>query len=153
MSQLFTVPHRHIFQAAQNGLYRYFTRRLDDDVVFMNWCYETDPPMRIPLDPSDEPDRYPIQLYHATATQSDLTGKRVLEVGCGRGGGASYLTRTLKPASYTGLDLNASGIEFCRRRHQVPGLDFVSGNAEDLRGTRLVVQSLCGLGLVGRGPL
>jgi len=56
----------------------------------------------------------------------------VLEVGCGRGGGASYLTRTLKPASYTGLDLNASGIEFCRRRHQVSGLDFVAGNAEDL---------------------
>jgi fatty-acid O-methyltransferase len=132
MSQVFTMPRRHIFQAAQNGLYRYMTPRLGHDVVFMNWCYETDPPMGIPLDPSDEADRYPIQLYHATATQSDLTGKRVLEVGCGRGGGASYLTRTLKPASYTGLDLNASGIEFCRRRHQVPGLDFVAGNAEDL---------------------
>ena len=25
--------------------------------------------------------------------------------------------------------------------------------SSDLRGTRLVVQSLCGLGLVGRGPL
>ena len=61
MSQLFTVPHRHFFQAAQNRLYRYLTRRLDDDVVFMNWSYETDPPMGIPLDPSDEADRYPIQ--------------------------------------------------------------------------------------------
>lgn len=132
MTQLFAVPHRHFFQAAQNGFYRYLTRRLDDDAVFMNWCYETDPPMGIPLDPGDEADRYAIQLYHATATQSDLAGKRVLEVGCGRGGGASYLTRTLHPASYTGLDLNASGIEFCRRRHRVPGLDFVVGNAEDL---------------------
>lgn len=132
MPQLFIMPRRHIYQAAQNGLYRYMTRRFDDDVVFMNWAYETDPPMGIPLDPSDEADRYPIQLYHATATQSDVTGKRVLEVGCGRGGGASYLTRTLKPASYTGLDLNAAGIDFCRRRHQMPGLDFVVGNAEDL---------------------
>jgi fatty-acid O-methyltransferase len=132
MPQLFTMPRRHIYQAAQNALYRYVTRRLDDDVVFMNWAYETDPPMGIPLDPSDEADRYPIQLYHATATQSDVTGKRVLEVGCGRGGGASYLTRTLKPASYTGLDLNASGIDFCRRWHEVAGLDFVAGNAEDL---------------------
>ena len=75
----------------------------------------------------------PIQLYHSTATRAgELAGKRVLEVGCGHGGGASYLTRTLGPASYVGLDLNSAGIEFCRRRHQVPGLEFVQGNAENL---------------------
>jgi len=48
MSQLFTMPRRHFFQAAQNGICRCLSRRLDDDVVFMNWCYETDPPMGIP---------------------------------------------------------------------------------------------------------
>lgn len=88
--------------------------------------------MAIPLGPADEPDRYPIQMYHRTATQVDISGKRVLEVSCGHGGGASYLMRTLKPASYTGLDLNKAGIKFCRRRHQIPGLDFVQGNAVDL---------------------
>lgn len=132
MPQAISVARHHIYQASQNFIYRYLTRRFDDDVVFMNWSYETDPPMGIPLDPADEPDRYPLQLYHATATQTDLAGKRVLEVGCGRGGGASYLTRALGPASYTGLDLNAAGIAFCRRRHQVPELDFVVGNAQDL---------------------
>ncbi len=54
------------------------------------------------------------------------------EVSCGHGGGASYLTRTLRPASYTGLDLNEAGIAFCRTRHHVPGLDFVQGDAENL---------------------
>ena len=132
MTRAPSMPERHFFQAAQNALYRYATRRFENDVIFMNWAYETDPPMDIELTPADELDRYPIQLYHATATQAELAGKRVLEVGCGRGGGASYITRTLKPASYTGLDLNAAGIEFCRHRHQVPGLDFVVGNAEDL---------------------
>ena len=62
----------------------------------------------------------------------DLSGKRVLEASCGHGGGASYLVRTLHPASYTGLDLNPAGIEFCRKRHNLPGLDFVQGNAEEL---------------------
>jgi SAM-dependent methyltransferase len=114
-------------------MYRYIAHRADDDVLFMNWAYEEDPPMGIPLDPSDEPHRYPIQLYHATATQNgEVSGKRILEVGCGQGGGASYIARTLKPESYTALDLNAAGIEFCRRRHQVPGLDFIQGHAEDL---------------------
>jgi fatty-acid O-methyltransferase len=116
-----------------NRMYAYIARHADDDVLFMNWAYEEDPPMALPLEPGDEIHRYPVQLYHATATQGgDLTGKRILEVGCGQGGGASYLTRTLKPVSYVGLDLNATGIEFCRRRHQVPGLEFIQGHAEDL---------------------
>src|ERR1700736_117063 len=103
-----------------------------DDWLFFNYGYEEDPPMALPLAASDEPHRYFVQLYHRTATQVDLSGKRVLEVSCGHGGGASYLTRTLHPASYTGLDLNPAGIEFCRKRHNLAGLDFVHGDAENL---------------------
>ena len=40
--------------------------------------------------------------------------------------------RTLHPATYTGLDFNADGIAFCQKRHQLPGLDFVHGDAENL---------------------
>jgi hypothetical protein len=52
----------------------------NDDTVFFNWGCAEDPPMSLPLTESDEPNRYFIQLYHRTATQVDLTGKRVLEV-------------------------------------------------------------------------
>src|ERR1700740_1345227 len=120
-------------QKVQKYFYPYVTHRLGaDDVVFFNYGYEQDPPMALPLGASDEPDRYCSQLYHSTATQVDLSGKRVLEVSCGHGGGASYLMRTLHPTSYTGLDLNPAGIEFCRRRHTLPGLAFVQGDAGDL---------------------
>jgi ubiquinone/menaquinone biosynthesis C-methylase UbiE len=115
------------------SFYRIQTRMVAaEDVVFLNIGYEDDPPMAVPLEESDEPDRFPIQLYHRTATQADLGGKQVLEVGCGHGGGASYLMRTLRPASYTGLDLNRDGVAFCRERHNLPGVDFVRGNAEKL---------------------
>ena len=41
--------------------------------------------------------------------------------------------RTLRPERYTGLDLNPTGILFCRLQHgNVPGLDFVEGDAEVL---------------------
>lgn len=108
------------------------TRQVGDDVVFFNFGYEEDPPMGLPLDPSDESNRYCIQLYHQTASQVDLTGKKVLEVSCGAGGGASYITRALKPASYTGLDLNPASIDLCRKRHRLPGLNFVQGDAQNL---------------------
>jgi ubiquinone/menaquinone biosynthesis C-methylase UbiE len=113
-------------------VYPLATRLMGDDVLFMDWAYEEDPPIALPLTASDEPNRAHINLYHRTATQADLSGKRVLEVSCGRGGGASYLVRSLHPASYTGLDLNPNGIAFCQKRHNLPGLNFVEGNAEDL---------------------
>lgn len=115
--------------------YPFLSRRLgvhQEDVTFLNYGYEEDPPMGLPLDESDERNRFSIQLYHQTATQVDLSGKKVLEVSCGHGGGASYLMRTLRPASYTGLDFNPDGIAFCQERHQLPGLDFVHGDAESL---------------------
>ena len=108
------------------------TRQVGDDVVFFNFGYEEDPPMGLPLTASDELNRYCIQLYHVTAAQADLTGKKVLEVSCGAGGGASYIMRNLGPASYTGLDLNPASIEKCRERHKLAGLDFVQGDAQDL---------------------
>ena len=113
--------------------YPLISRRWEkEDIVFLNWGYEEDPPMGLPLAPEDEPNRYCIQLYHRTATQADLGGKQVLEVSCGHGGGAAYLVKTFHPASYTGLDYNPDGIDFARRRHKLPGLEFVHGNAESL---------------------
>jgi ubiquinone/menaquinone biosynthesis C-methylase UbiE len=40
--------------------------------------------------------------------------------------------KTLHPASYTGLDFNPDGIAFAKKRHNLPGLDFVHGDAENL---------------------
>jgi SAM-dependent methyltransferase len=113
--------------------YPFLTRKLHgEEVLFLNYAYEEAPPLRIPLAPADEPNRACIQLYHHVATQVDWRGKNVLEVSCGHGGGASYLTRTLQPKSYIALDLNAAGIHFCRERHPIDGLSFVAGDAENL---------------------
>ncbi len=113
--------------------YPFLTRRLrGDEVLFLNYAYESDPPVGLPLDPADEPNRACIQLYHHVASQADLRGKNVLEVSCGHGGGASWITRTLQPANYTGLDLNPTGIHFCQNRHVVPGLKFIQGDAQNL---------------------
>jgi ubiquinone/menaquinone biosynthesis C-methylase UbiE len=113
--------------------YPFLTRRLHgEEVLFLNYAFENEPPMQIPLAPDDEKNRACIQLYQHVATQVPLAGKKVLEVSCGHGGGASYLARTLQPKSYTALDLNPAGIIFCKKRHCVAGLDFIQGDAENL---------------------
>ena len=122
-----------VLKGVARVFYPLFTQRLDAaEVLFHNDGYEEDPAMGLALAEADEPHRYPIQLYHRIATQTDLEGKRVLEVSSGHGGGASYLTRTLRPASYVGLDLNTRAVAFCAEHHSVPGLSFVQGDAENL---------------------
>lgn len=113
--------------------YPFLTRRIRaDDVLFLNYAFVEAPARELPLEPADEPNRACIQLYQHVAAQAELRGRDVLEVSCGHGGGASWLTRTFRPARYTGLDLNRSGIAFCRERHRIAGLDFVRGDAEKL---------------------
>jgi SAM-dependent methyltransferase len=84
------------------------------------------------LDAKDEADRFGIQLYHHVAAAVDLSGRDVLEVGCGRGGGASYISRYLGPRAVTGLDLDPGAIAFCRQNVRAPGLSFRAGNSEAL---------------------
>ncbi|MCL4111419.1 UNVERIFIED_CONTAM: hypothetical protein GTU68_024774 [Idotea baltica] len=113
--------------------YPFLTKRLQSaDVCFLNYAFETDPPVGLELTPEDESDRVCIQLYHHVASQIDIAGLDVLEVSCGHGGGASWLTRTLHPKSYVGLDLNPKGIAFCESRHDVEGLKFIQGDAQKL---------------------
>lgn len=113
--------------------YPFLTKRIKSEgVLFLNYAFETDPPVGLILEPEDEPNRACIQLYHHVASQVDLAGKEVLEVSCGHGGGASWIARTMKPAGYTGLDLNSAGIQFCQQKHHVPGLSFTQGDAQML---------------------
>lgn len=129
LDRLFSVGA--IRKAIWRWWYPFLTRRLQsEEVLFLNYAFETDPPLTLPLSAADEPNRACIQLYHHVATQAGgLAGKRVLEVSCGHGGGASYLTRTLQPEAYIGLDLNPKGVRFCQSRYHVPGLSFVQGDA------------------------
>ncbi len=127
------LGNRTVRKAIWRLWYPYLTKQLHEEgVVFLNYAYQEDPPMELPLSAEDEKDRACVQLYHHVGSQVDLGGLDVLEISCGHGGGASYLTRTFAPKHYTGLDLNPAGIGFCQKRHQVPGLEFVRGDAEAL---------------------
>jgi ubiquinone/menaquinone biosynthesis C-methylase UbiE len=72
------------------------------------------------------------QLYNLVATGINIKGKDILEVGCGRGGGLSYINRYLSPHSATGVDLNKKAIEFCKTYYSNRGIKFIQANAQSL---------------------
>lgn len=101
------------------------------ELLLMNFGYDqADTPLA--LSQQDEPYRYPLQLYERVAAPAALEGKSVLEVGCGRGGGAAFLARRHRPASYLGVDLSPEAVAWCRARHREPGLSFAEGRANKL---------------------
>jgi SAM-dependent methyltransferase len=109
----------------------------DANMIFMNygWADVGDvvaDAASLPLQLEDESNRYCIQLYHRVASAIDLDGLDVLEVGSGRGGGASYVKRYLAPETLTGVDLTANAIAFCQEHYDIPGLTFVRGDAQAL---------------------
>jgi ubiquinone/menaquinone biosynthesis C-methylase UbiE len=103
----------------------------NSEALFFNFGYaDLDPGnKKIVLKPQDECNRYFIQLYHNVAASTDWSGRDVLEVGCGRGGGASYLMRYLKPRSMHCIDISQDAVEFGARRHSIAGLSFAQGDA------------------------
>jgi ubiquinone/menaquinone biosynthesis C-methylase UbiE len=56
----------------------------------------------------------------------------VLEVGCGRGGGAAFIKRHLMPKTVVGLDNSANAVAFCQHNYDIKGLSFQVGEAESL---------------------
>ena len=84
------------------------------------------------LDESDADNRYCIQLYHHVACAVGLKNMNVLEVGSGRGGGADYINRYLKPEKMVGVDFSEDAVKFSNRNHADSGLSFEVGNAESL---------------------
>jgi len=101
------------------------------EVVFMNYGFAEDSETMV-LDSSDEPNRYPIQLYHQLVKAHDLENKDILEIGCGRGGGLAFLHKLLKPASAVGLDKDPLAVEFCNKFWGKPGLSFFQGDAQSV---------------------
>ncbi len=101
-----------------------------NEVKFMNYGYSDD---QYPvLKPEDESERFPLQLYEKLVSDYDLSGKTILEVGCGRGGGSYYIARYKKPKMYTGMDISYKAIRFCRSNYKENNLVHIQGDAQDL---------------------
>lgn len=121
-------------QALQRWYQHVADRPADPNWLFMNFGYaDLDPLTGEPLpDQGHTPLDTGARLYTRVATPLALQGKRVLEIGCGRGGGAITIKRRLKPRSVIGVDLSAKAIDHCQASCADSELSFQVANATNL---------------------
>lgn len=112
--------------------YNFISKRFkDDEFKLMNYGYFKDN-YNLELDKNDENERYPIQLYHHVASQINLKGLNILEVGSGRGGGASFIARYHDPLSVTGIDISSNSIKLSNDSYDIDNLSFFLGDSENI---------------------
>jgi SAM-dependent methyltransferase len=100
------------------------------DFSFMNYGFA---PLSAELAASPEAERHCLQLYRHLLGDADVSGRRVVEVSSGRGGGAAYVARVYRPAGYVGIDISDQNVRLATERFtQVANLSFQVGNAEQL---------------------
>ncbi|MCH8330968.1 MAG: class I SAM-dependent methyltransferase [Bacteroidetes bacterium] len=123
----------------KRSLWKWWYQRLanrghDIGWTFMNYGYSPmDGTHTIELEKEDEDNRLFIQLYHYAASEVPAENAKVLEVGSGRGGGASFVARYHGPSEMIGLDFSSSAIDLSRKMHgDIANLSFVHGDAESL---------------------
>lgn len=120
-ARLCRIPavEKHLWRMLYNFL---ASRPGGEEWEFMNYGYAT---------VANEPNAS-LRLYDELARQIVLRDKRLLEVGCGRGGGLRHLTSTYAPSKAVGCDLSPQAIELCRKRHASLPIEWRVGDAEAL---------------------
>jgi trans-aconitate methyltransferase len=86
--------------------------------------------------------------FEAVAGVADLSGLRVLDVGCGVARLAGFLGERFSGVDYVGIDLSERAIETARRVH--PGLDLRVANVLDLDPARELFDVVIANGILYR---
>jgi phthiocerol/phenolphthiocerol synthesis type-I polyketide synthase E len=130
-----TTPHK----AECQRLYDSLNQRLDASVfgpfaMFLNFGYVPDgnPSYSVIELPEHCLNKNSVRLALEVIGDCDLGGRRVLDIGCGRGGTVSTITQFFEPKSVCGLDLSPAAIAFCRSTHRHERISFCVGDAERL---------------------
>jgi ubiquinone/menaquinone biosynthesis C-methylase UbiE len=101
------------------------------EIHFMNYGYH-DPDKTLSLEKADETNRYSIQLYNHLTDIVDLKNKKIVEIGCGRGGGLAYIAKYYSPDSLKGIDLSSSAINYSKKNNKFSNVSFQQGDAQKI---------------------
>ncbi len=74
-----------------------------------------------------------LNLYDFMVSNVETNNKSLLEIGCGRGGGIHFLSKSKKFLSLNGIDICPQSVLFCQKEYQdQENLSFIKGEAENI---------------------
>ena len=100
-----SVRHRDYYDRAADAVPQF---------TVLNYGFSSEPESSVIA--ANEPEFYCLRLYEHTVRHTPLQGRDVLEVSCGRGGGANFVSRAFEPQRYLGVDLSAENVRLARTR-------------------------------------
>lgn len=89
---------------------------------FLAEAYEGNPPL----------EHTSKMLYEHVMEGIDSKGKKLVEIGCGRGGGLKHLNDHWQPSETIGVDLSEWNITFCNHRFSESNLSYEVGSAMEI---------------------
>jgi acyl transferase domain-containing protein/thioesterase domain-containing protein/ubiquinone/menaquinone biosynthesis C-methylase UbiE/acyl carrier protein len=127
------------FKEDMRQIFNSVTQQLDSTgfgqyAYFLNFGYLADEtPQQAVFDiPEHTLNRHAIKLVLELIGDCDLSHRKILDTGCGRGGTVSVIAQYFQAKDITGLDLSPAAIAFCQRTHQYPNVHFIEGDSENL---------------------
>lgn len=78
----------------------------------------------------DAPERFSLQLYNYVTSAVEVRNQDVLEIGCGRGGGANFIKKQLGPKQLVAIDFSLPAK--LPGRNSEERIHFVEGDADAL---------------------
>ena len=121
-------------EATESDFYEEVSEWLPNpEFIFLNYGYahaSTDASDWI--EPRDHSYKLHLNLVDHVLSGVELAGRRVLEVGSGRGGNCYFLSRYTQANQIYGVDLCEANVRFCRAVHHLPNVSFLRGDAQHL---------------------
>ena len=104
--------------------------------LFLNFGYvpapDTAPERAVITLPEHVLNKSSVKLVLEVIGRCPIDNRRVLDVGCGRGGTATVVRQFFKPCRFVGMDLSGQAVRFSHRHSGARGMRFVQGDAESL---------------------
>lgn len=101
-------------------------------LLFMNYGFSSPGLEDSWIQVADRPFRLHLNLVRHLLAGVDLSGKSVLEIGCGRGGNCYYLSRYTKARRIVGVDLCAPNLDSAGQNPALERTEFIAGDAQQL---------------------
>lgn len=127
--------NRRLFTNVARKFYNYYySINHIDHLITNNYGYA---PVDKEIEEYDIDLQYGMQLYKEVIKNHNgyviKNNSSIVEISCGKGGGAGFITKNCLPAQFTGIDFSQKAIDFCSQQYrEIKNMNFICADAHKI---------------------